>query len=539
MGQQAREQWGTRAGFLMAAIGSAIGLGNIWRFPYVAYDNGGGAFLIPYLIALLTAGIPLLILEYSIGHRYRSSAPLSYRRIYRPAEAIGWWQVAICFVIASYYAVIVAWAIRYSWFSIGQQWGDDPNGFFFEEFLQISDTPGMVSGFVSGVAWPLIAVWVVVLGILALGVRKGIEKANKVFIPLLVVLFVLLVAQSLTLEGASEGLNALFTPDWSAMLDGGVWIAAYGQIFFSLSIGFAIMVTYASYLKRKTDLTGTALTAGFANSSFELLAGIGVFAALGFMANAAGTGVDEVAASGIGLAFVAFPQIISTLPFGGALFGLLFFVSLVIAGITSLISIVQVIISAVQDRTGLARVPTVLLVGGATAVASILLFPTHEGLYILDSFDHFINQYGIAMAGLVMILVFGWLVRRLPVFERHANAVSTIRLDRWWKVALGGITPILLGFMMWDSLRSELTSNYEDYPDQFLLVAGWGVAIGAIVFGIIVACFPWKRADAIARADAERLAGAEDAEVPPELDAPDRITATDAEAGDNTKEGDR
>ncbi|MEU2946689.1 sodium-dependent transporter [Nocardiopsis alba] len=539
MGQQAREQWGTRAGFLMAAIGSAIGLGNIWRFPYVAYDNGGGAFLIPYLIALLTAGIPLLILEYSIGHRYRSSAPLSYRRIYRPAEAIGWWQVAICFVIATYYAVIVAWAIRYSWFSIGQQWGDDPNGFFFEEFLQISDTPGMVSGFVSGVAWPLIAVWVVVLGILALGVRKGIEKANKVFIPLLVVLFVLLVAQSLTLEGASEGLNALFTPDWSAMLDGGVWIAAYGQIFFSLSIGFAIMVTYASYLKRKTDLTGTALTAGFANSSFELLAGIGVFAALGFMAHSAGTGVDEVAASGIGLAFVAFPQIISTLPFGGALFGLLFFVSLVIAGITSLISIVQVIISAVQDRTGLARVPTVLLVGGATAVASILLFPTHEGLYILDSFDHFINQYGIAMAGLVMILVFGWLVRRLPVFERHANAVSTIRLDRWWKVALGGITPILLGFMMWDSLRSELTSNYEDYPDQFLLVAGWGVAIGAIVFGIIVACFPWKRADAIARADAERLAGAEDAEVPPELDAPDRITATDAEAGDNTKEGDR
>ncbi|MET9712509.1 sodium-dependent transporter, partial [Nocardiopsis alba] len=423
--------------------------------------------------------------------------------------------------------------------SIGQQWGDDPNGFFFEEFLQISDTPGMVSGFVSGVAWPLIAVWVVVLGILALGVRKGIEKANKVFIPLLVVLFVLLVAQSLTLEGASEGLNALFTPDWSAMLDGGVWIAAYGQIFFSLSIGFAIMVTYASYLKRKTDLTGTALTAGFANSSFELLAGIGVFAALGFMAHSAGTGVEEVAASGIGLAFVAFPQIISTLPFGGALFGLLFFVSLVIAGITSLISIVQVIISAVQDRTGLARVPTVLIVGGATAVASILLFPTHEGLYILDSFDHFINQYGIAMAGLVMILVFGWLLRRLPVFERHANAVSTIRLDRWWKVALGGITPILLGFMMWDSLRSELASNYEDYPDQFLLVAGWGVAIGAIVFGIIVACFPWKRADAIARADAERLAGSEDAEVPPELDAPDRITATDSEAGDNTKEGDR
>ncbi|QUX26792.1 sodium-dependent transporter [Nocardiopsis akebiae] len=503
MVQQTREQWGSRAGFLMAAIGSAIGLGNIWRFPYIAYENGGGAFMLPYLIALLTAGIPLLILEYSIGHRYRSSAPLSYRRITRPAEAIGWWQVAVCFVIAVYYAVIVAWAARFAWFSIGQQWGDDPNAFFFEDFLQMSEGPGMVSGYVAGVAWPLVGVWVVVLLILALGVRNGIEKANKVFIPLLLVLFLVLVVQALTLEGAATGLNALFTPDWGAMLDGSVWIAAYGQIFFSLSVGFAIMVTYASYLRRKADLTGSAMVAGFANSSFELLAGIGVFAALGFMATAAGTGVEDVAANGIGLAFVAFPQIISTLPIGGALFGVLFFGSLVIAGLTSLISIVQVIISAVQDRTGLGRVQTVLLVGGATALASILLFPTPEGLHFLDVFDHFINQYGIALAGLVMIVVFGWIARRLPVFQEHANAISSIRLGLWWKVVLGVVTPILLGFMMWDSLRTELTENYAGYSTGFLLAAGWGLAIGAIVFGIVVSLFPWKRADALARQDAD------------------------------------
>jgi NSS family neurotransmitter:Na+ symporter len=506
MVQQTREQWGSRAGFLMAAIGSAIGLGNIWRFPYIAYDNGGGAFMLPYLIALLTAGIPLLILEYSIGHRFRSSAPLSYRRIIRPAEAIGWWQVAICFVIAVYYAVIVAWAVRFTWFSVGQQWGDDPNAFFFEDFLQMSEGPGMVSGYVAGVAWPLIAVWAVVLLILALGVRNGIEKANKIFIPLLVVLFLVLVVQALTLDGAAVGLNALFTPDWSAMLDGGVWIAAYGQIFFSLSVGFAIMVTYASYLRRKADLTGSAMVAGFANSSFELLAGIGVFAALGFMATAAGTGVDEVAASGIGLAFVAFPQIISTLPLGGALFGVLFFGSLVVAGLTSLISIVQVIVSAVQDRTGLGRVQTVLLVGGATALASILLFPTPEGLHLLDVADHFINQYGIALAGLAMIVLFGWIARKLPMFQEHSNAISSIRLGLWWKATLGVVTPILIGFMMWDSLRVELTENYAGYSTGFLLAAGWGVAIGAIVFGIVVSLFPWKRADDLARQDADTAA---------------------------------
>jgi NSS family neurotransmitter:Na+ symporter len=287
------------------------------------------------------------------------------------------------------------------------------------------------------------------------------------------------------------------------MLDGGVWIAAYGQIFFSLSIGFGIMVTYASYLRRKADLTGTAITAAFANSSFELLAGIGVFAALGFMATTAGTSVDNVVADGIGLAFVAFPQIISSLPVGGALFGVLFFLSLAIAGVTSLISIVQVIVSAVQDRTRLGRVQSVALVGGATALASILLFPTHEGLYVLDAFDHFINQYGIALAGLVLIIVFGWVLRRLPYFQRHANKVSLVRLGTWWRVALGVITPLLLGFMMFDSLRAELTQNYEDYPDSFLLVAGWGVAIGAIVFGIVMALLPWKRADRIAESDAQ------------------------------------
>jgi neurotransmitter:Na+ symporter, NSS family len=527
MGQQPREQWGTRAGFLMAAIGSAIGLGNIWRFPYIAYENGGGAFLLPYLIAMLTAGIPLLILEYSIGHRYRSSAPLSYRRIFRPAEAIGWWQVAICFVVAVYYAVIIAWAIRFTWFSVNQAWGDDPDGFFFNDFLRVSDEPGMVSGFVSGVAWPLVAVWFVTLAVLVIGVRRGIEIINKITIPLLVVLFGLLVVQALTLDGAVTGLNAFFTPNWEAMLTGKVWIAAYGHVFFSLSIGFGIMVTYASYLRRKSDLTGSAMVAGFANSSFELLAGIGVFAALGFMATAAGTAVDEVATSGIGLAFIAFPQIISSLPFGGSLFGVLFFGCLVIAGLTSLISIVQVIVAAVEDRTGLGRTQTVLLVGGATALASILLFPTPQGLHFLDVFDRFINQYGIALAGLVLVIFVAWGVRKLRLFQTHANSVSSIHLGTWWRVTLGVVTPVLLGIMMWDSLRTEITERYEGYPIQFLLVAGWGVAIGAIVFGIAMSLFPWKRADAIARRDAERAAAEADGQTPPALDEPNEIVAAD------------
>lgn len=492
MADQPREQWATRAGFLLAAIGSAIGLGNIWRFPYIAYDNGGGAFLLPYLIALLTAGIPLLVLEYTIGHRFRGSPPRAFGRLSRPTEAIGWWQVVICFVIAVYYAVIIAWAVRFTGFSVGQQWGDDPNAFLFEEFLQVADEPGMVSTYVAGVAWPLVGVWAVTLAVLALGIRRGIERANKVFIPVLLVLFLVLVLRSLFLPGAASGLDALFSPDWSAMTDGSVWVAAYGQIFFSLSIGFGIMITYASYLRRRADLTGSALVAGFANSSFELLAGIGVFATVGFMAARSGVGIEEVATDGIGLAFVAFPQIISNLSQGAAWFGVLFFGSLVVAGLSSLISIVQVIVSAVQDRTGLGRVPAVLGVGGATALVSVLAFPTGEGLYLLDAADHFVNQYGVALAALVTVITVAWTLRRLPALQEHADRVSAVPLGIWWRTALGGITPLVLGWMMWDSLRHEIEQRYADYPLGFLLVAGWGVAVGAIVLGVLLSLVPWR-----------------------------------------------
>ncbi|WP_019816285.1 sodium-dependent transporter [Saccharomonospora saliphila] len=489
--QEQREQWGTRAGFLLAAIGSAVGLGNIWRFPYVAYENGGGAFLLPYLVALLTAGIPLLILEYTIGHKYRASPPTAFLRLSKPAQPIGWWQVIICFVIAVYYALIIAWAVMFTGFSVGTSWGDDPEAFLFEDFLRLSDAPTGEFSYVGAVAVPLIAVWVVTLAVLAIGVRRGIERAARIFIPLLAVLFLILVGRALTLPGASAGLDALFSPDWSAITDGSVWVAAYGQIFFSLSVGFGIMITYASYLRRRADLSGSALVAGFANSSFEILAGIGVFATLGFMAASTGEPVGEVATSGIGLAFVAFPEIISSMP-AGEVFGVVFFASLTIAGLTSLISIVQVVVASVADRTGLRRVPAVLIVGGVTAVVSIVLFPTTHGVHFLDVVDHFINQYGIALAGLVAVVVVAWLVRGLKPLSDHANESSAVRVGLLWRITLGVVTPVVLGWMMWDSLSAELAENYEGYSTGFLLGAGWAVAIGAIVGGIVLSLLPWK-----------------------------------------------
>lgn len=161
-----RPQWGTRAGFIMAAVGSAVGLGNIWRFPAVAYENGGGAFFLPYLFAILTAGIPLLILEFTLGHKYRGSSPLTFARLNKKFEWLGWWQVAISFVISTYYAVIIAWAMSFAYFSFGQKWGNDPAGFLFGDYLQLPEVPGQVGSIVPGVLIPLVLVWVITLGVL-------------------------------------------------------------------------------------------------------------------------------------------------------------------------------------------------------------------------------------------------------------------------------------------------------------------------------------------------------------------------------------
>ena len=485
-----RETFSSRRLFILSAIGSAVGLGNIWRFPYIAYENGGGAFLIPYLAALLTAGIPLLFLDYAIGHKFRGSAPLAYRRLHRAAEPLGWWQVLVCFVIAVYYAVIIAWAVMYTGFSVTNAWGADASGFFTGQFLQVSDTVGVGFNYVPGVVWPLLAVWVVSVVIMVAGVNKGIARANSIFFPLLLVMFVILVVQSLFLPGAVDGLNAFFTPDWAALADPGVWAAAYGHIFFSLSVAFGIMVTYSSYLKRRTDLTGSGMVVAFSNSGFEILAGIGVFAALGFMAFTAGTSVSEVAVSGIGLAFIAFPTIVSAAPFG-SLIGVLFFGSLVFAGMTSLISILEVIIAAVQDKTGWGRVPATLAVSIPTAVVSLVLFPTATGLYVLDVSDAFVNVFGILAGALVTVIMIAWVLRRLPMLSRHLNLVSSVKMGRTWIALVAVLAPIVLGYILVNEVIAKASSPYEGYPLDFLAVFGWGMSGLLLVLGILMAFIPW------------------------------------------------
>ncbi|WP_010532914.1 sodium-dependent transporter [Brachybacterium squillarum] len=494
-----------RAAFIFAAIGSAVGLGNIWRFPAVAYENGGGAFILPYLVALLTAGIPLLFLDYAIGHRWRGSAPAAWRRFRRWTEFIGWWQVLICVIIAIYYALILAWSVNYTIFSVDTRWGDDPAGFFgsFTQSLGGADVT-VTFDYVTPILITIALVWLAVIVVMSLGVQKGISASALIFIPLLVLMFVILVVRSLMLPGAVDGLEAFFEPNWAALTSPGVWVAAYGQIFFSLSVAFGIMLTYSSYLKKKADLTGSGLVVGFANSSFELLAGIGVFSALGFMAQAQGVEVSEVVSSGVGLAFIAFPAIIGEAP-GGAFIGVLFFGSLVLAGFTSLVSIVEVIIAAIQDKFGLSRVPATLGVCVPLALVSTVLFPTTMGLALLDTLDKWVNEYGIVAAALFSTIVVALIVGGLPTLRDHLNARGTFRVGWVWMLAVAVVAPLVLGISLVSSTIDLLTAEttYSEYPSWFVLVFGWLMALGLLVIGIVLSLLPWSRTSNLDKLDSD------------------------------------
>ncbi len=489
-----REQWTGQVGFILAAVGSAVGLGNIWRFPGVAYESGGGAFLIPYLVALITAGIPILFLDYAIGHRFRGSAPLALRRLGgKLGEGIGWFQVTIAALIAIYYTGVLAWAASYFVFSFDQKWGDDPTGFFVGEYLQASDgaTTPFTFDFVPGVLIPLVLMWIVTLVILGAGVVKGVQRANIIIIPLLVVAFVALVVRALFLPGALEGLNEFFTPDFAALADPGVWVAAYGQVFFSLSIAFGIMITYASYRRRRSNMTGAGLVVAFGNSSFEILAGIGVFSTLGFFAFQQGVGVGDLEGlSGVGLAFMTFPAIVSEMP-GGGWTGALFFGTLTLAGLTSLISILEVVIAAIRDKFGLTRAQAVGGIG-IMAVISILLLGTSSGLIALDTIDQWTNNIGIVAGAIFMAIVVIWVKRRGGELSKHLSAVSTFSVGRLWVLLTGLVAPAVLTYILVAKIIDLAANGYEGYATWYLAVAGWGSIVLALLAAIVLPLVTWR-----------------------------------------------
>ena len=485
-----REQWKSQLGFLLAAVGSAIGLGNIWRFSYMAYDNGGGAFLIPYVIALLTAGIPLLILEFGIGHERIGSAPLAYAKIRRNWEWLGWWAVTfVMFGVVLYYIVVIAWCLNFFLLSFNLGWGNDPNAYFFNEFLSVSKAPSEIGAIRPPIFAALAVIWFLNWLIVYRGVRKGIELANKIFMPLLFLLTAVLVFWSLTLDGAMDGFRAYLTPDFSKLSSPKVWIDAYSQIFFTLSLGFGIMIAYASYLPKNANISRNAILTGLINSGYSLFAGVAVFCVLGFMATSQGKPLSEIVSQSIGLAFVAYPQAVSLIP-GGNLFGAIFFFCLVVAGLSSSISIIEAFTSAVVDKFGLRRGLLVTAVSILGFLASIV-FTTQAGLFWLDIVDHFLTHYGLVVVGILACILVGWLFK-LEVLRKYIDSISSVKLGPWWDRLIKYFVPLVLGMVLVVDLCQELSKPYGGYSWTSLIFIGADWVLLTLLAGFVIASRPWR-----------------------------------------------
>lgn len=479
-------------GFILAAIGSAVGLGNIWRFSYLCYENGGGAFLIPYLIALCVVGIPLMILELGIGHRMRGSAPMAMATVNRRWEWLGWFAVLlVMYGIMLYYSTVIAWCLNYVFFSFTQAWGTDPDTYFFQEFLQMASDPWDMDNIRLPILASLTAIWFFSWLIVYYGIQKGVERANKIFMPLLLVLILILVGWSVSLEGAGKGIAVYLTPDFSKLGERKIWIDAFSQIFFTLSLGFGIMIAYASYLPKKVEIVKDALIISLGNSAFSVIAGFAVFGTLGYMSHATGEPISEVVSETIGLAFVSYPKAISLMPAFSEAFGVVFFGSLVIAGLSSGISIVEAFSSALIDKFGFSRRGVVTFVCISGLVGSVV-FTTKSGLIWLDIADHFITHYGLMLIGIFQCIVVAWLYKASKL-RQHINSVAPPLLSRIWDYCVQYATPLVLVSLIINAYLKEIKGPYGDYDLSAVLLIGpvWMVVI--LVASLVISNFPWKK----------------------------------------------
>jgi NSS family neurotransmitter:Na+ symporter len=477
-----RGQWRSRLGFILAASGSAIGLGNIVFFSANAYRFGGGAFYLPYLIALFAVGIPVMILEFGLGNYTSRAYPESlYKIAGKKGEFAGWWAIMNAAFITMYYITILGWVFGMLIGSFGDLWreslavpafgleeGDlgNPYAFFFR--MLSTWQPVLFVAFI----------WIFNIII----VRRGpetIEQATRIFVPLMWIFMVVLIIRGVTLPGGTEGVMLLFTPNFSVMKDPAVWQGAFSQIFFTLSLGFGIMTAYASYLPKKSDLTQNAFITSFLNCGFEYIAGLAVFSILFACAMVP-------RASTISMMFFILPEGIGRLPGGLQAvipFGLMFFILLLLAGLTSSVSLVEALVSSMRDKFGWPRAKTIIIaaiigfIGSAAFALPQIINPGLEddgtlGFTLLDFIDHWAFSYGLLIIGLVECILIGW-VMGADKIRAHLNGRSSIHLGKWFEIAIKYVIPLALILILGYSIRNEFrdglygTAYSDNYGDGY------------------------------------------------------------------------
>jgi NSS family neurotransmitter:Na+ symporter len=299
--------------------------------------------------------------------------------------------------------------------------------------------------------------WFWVFIILYKGVRR-IGKVVLITVPLPWILLIILTIRGVTLPGAIEGISYYLTPNFSRLTDVNVWLAAYAQVFFSLGVAQGIMITYASFLKKKSDISNNAFITAFADTGTSFLAGFAVFSVVGYLAMSQGIGVDQLGIIGPSLAFITYPTAISLFPFAVALFGALFYIALLTFGIDSAFSMIEPMTTGIQNKWRITKGKATAIICLAGFLAS-LLFTTGSGLYWLDIVDHFVSNFGLVLVGLVECLVLGWAFR-VAVFRENANKTSDILIGRWWDVLIKYVVPCILTILLIAAVYENIVRPY-------------------------------------------------------------------------------
>lgn len=434
MDQSNREGFNSRFGIIAAAAGSAIGLGNVWRFPYVAGENGGGAFLLIYLGFVLAIGVPVMLSELIIGRKSQRNIFGAFHVLApgKPWYLIGLMGVIAAFMILSFYAVVAGWTIEYLYLAVS-------NGLSGKSSLELDmvfsdSTSGTLRPILMMVLFMFMSAFIV-----KSGVSRGIEKYSKMLMPLLLVIIVLLGIRSITLDGAMEGLVFLFKPDFSRITTK-VVLEALGQSFFSLSLGMGVMATYGSYIKKGESLGRTAIYVSLTDTIIAILAGVAIFPAVFAF------GIEP--GSGPGLVFVTLPGIFNQM-FGGYFFALIFFTLLVIAALTSSISLLEVIVAYFTEELKMKR-PT------ATwwAAGSITILAVFCAVYstLFSFFDKTSSNILLPLGGLLIVIFAGWFMGRQAVRNELEADGKMARYFKIFVIVIKFIAPIAIAAVFLNQL---------------------------------------------------------------------------------------
>jgi neurotransmitter:Na+ symporter, NSS family len=429
-----RELWGTRIGFIMAAVGSAIGLGNMWRFSYTTAENGGAAFVLLYILLTLIIGIPVMIAEFGIGRSARLSPIGALRKVGgRGWSLLGYLFVLTGFLILSYYSVIAGWVVRYAVDALRSPFPAEAAAYF-----------GEISTGADAVGFHLFFMATTIF-IVAGGVKKGIERASLLMMPLLVLIVLGLAIFAATLDGGADGYRFYLAPSMDELLSLRTLGAAAGQAFFSLSLGMGAMLTYASYLERDSSLPNESVTIAFADFGIAFVAGLVVFPvifALGLQA--------QVGESTVGALFIALPGAFEAMGAVGRVVGILFFLALFIGAITSAVSLLEVVTSSVIDEFRLSR--RAAAIGAGAVIALLGILPALD-LVWLDAFDTLTGKVFLPLGGLAIAILVGWMLPDAVGMVARGASQRMAQLLQGWRWTLAFIVPPLLVLVLWNTTR--------------------------------------------------------------------------------------